>query len=37
MSVDLLGREYDTFPAPEPLQKHGSAKIVAMCNQKGGV
>ncbi len=37
MPTDLLGREYDTFPAPEPLQQHGPARIIAMCNQKGGV
>ncbi|WP_245951208.1 ParA family protein [Phytoactinopolyspora halophila] len=25
------------FPPPGPVQKHGPARIVAMCNQKGGV
>lgn len=25
------------FPTPEPLSGHGPARIVAMCNQKGGV
>jgi len=25
------------FPAPEPLPSHGPARIVALCNQKGGV
>ncbi|WP_302969542.1 ParA family protein [uncultured Varibaculum sp.] len=25
------------FPAPAPLQSHGPARIIAMCNQKGGV
>ncbi|PLS30525.1 chromosome partitioning ATPase [Bifidobacterium margollesii] len=37
MPTDLLGREYETFPAPENLDRHGPARIVAMCNQKGGV
>ena len=37
MPTDLLGRDYKTFPAPEPLQTHGPARIIAMCNQKGGV
>ncbi|WP_288814521.1 ParA family protein [uncultured Varibaculum sp.] len=25
------------FPAPAPLKSHGPARIIAMCNQKGGV
>ncbi|WIK65068.1 ParA family protein [Gleimia hominis] len=25
------------FPVPEPLNEHGPARIIAMCNQKGGV
>ncbi|MGO9778181.1 MAG: ParA family protein, partial [Streptosporangiaceae bacterium] len=25
------------FPEPEPLEVHGPARIVAVCNQKGGV
>ncbi|MDN5978986.1 ParA family protein, partial [Bifidobacterium mongoliense] len=37
MPTDLLGRDYETFPAPEPLRQHGPARIMAMCNQKGGV
>jgi chromosome partitioning protein len=37
MPTDLLGREYETFPAPNPLHQHGPARIIAMCNQKGGV
>ena len=37
MPTDLLGRDYETFPAPEPLQTHGLARVIAMCNQKGGV
>ncbi|KAB2342787.1 ParA family protein [Actinomadura rudentiformis] len=26
-----------TFPEPEPLAEHGPARIVSICNQKGGV
>ena len=37
MPTDLLGREYETFHAPEPLKQHGPARVIAMCNQKGGV
>ena len=31
------GRPYSAFPVPEPLLEHGPARIVAVCNQKGGV
>src|SRR6202043_4252713 len=31
------GRPFSTFPDPEPLEEHGPARIVAVCNQKGGV
>lgn len=27
----------ETFPLPEPLSSHGPARVIAMCNQKGGV
>ena len=37
MPTDLLGRDYEIFPAPEPLEHHGPARVIAMCNQKGGV
>ena len=37
MPTDLLGRAYETYPAPEPLRQHGPARVIAMCNQKGGV
>ena len=30
MPTDLLGREYETFHAPEPLISHGPARIIAM-------
>ncbi|MEV8252287.1 ParA family protein [Microbacterium sp. NPDC076768] len=31
------GRPYQGFPTPEPLKSHGPARIIALCNQKGGV
>jgi chromosome partitioning protein len=31
------GRPLPHFPEPEPLLEHGPARIIAMCNQKGGV
>src|SRR5580698_9585326 len=31
------GRPVSVFPEPEPLMVHGPARIVAVCNQKGGV
>jgi chromosome partitioning protein len=30
-------RPLPVFPVPEPLVEHGPARIIAMCNQKGGV
>jgi chromosome partitioning protein len=30
-------RRTRTTPEPEPLQSHGPARVVALCNQKGGV
>lgn len=30
-------RPVPVFPEPEPLAEHGPARIVAVCNQKGGV
>lgn len=35
--VGLTGRPLREFPEPEPSHKHGPAKIISMCNQKGGV
>jgi chromosome partitioning protein len=37
--VDLgpTGRHRKQFPDPVPLKRHGPARIIAMCNQKGGV
>ncbi|QIM18071.1 ParA family protein [Leucobacter coleopterorum] len=31
------GRPETIIPAPKPLAQHGPARIIAMCNQKGGV
>jgi len=31
------GRPFPAFPDPEPLTVHGPARIIAVCNQKGGV
>jgi chromosome partitioning protein len=31
------GRPTPVFPDPEPLEGHGPARVVAVCNQKGGV
>ncbi|MDP3712810.1 MAG: ParA family protein [Mycobacteriales bacterium] len=31
------GRVRPHFPEPPPLDRHGPARILAMCNQKGGV
>lgn len=33
----LTGRPVRELPEPEPLEKHGPATVLAMCNQKGGV
>lgn len=38
--VELMGptgRPFVEFPEPPPLSSHGPARIIAMCNQKGGV
>src|SRR3954471_4045455 len=31
------GRPMPIFPTPEPLDHHGPARVIALCNQKGGV
>ena len=36
-SVGPTGRPMARFPQPPPLDRHGPARIIAMCNQKGGV
>ena len=35
--VGPTGRPLRTFPDPQPKTAHGPAKVIAMCNQKGGV
>ncbi|MFC5999101.1 ParA family protein [Quadrisphaera sp. GCM10027208] len=36
-TVGPTGRPLPAFPEPAPLAGHGPARIIAMCNQKGGV
>ena len=36
-SIGPTGRPMPEFPIPHPLTAHGPARIIAMCNQKGGV
>ena len=35
--VGPTGRPLPDFPDPAPLNGHGPARVIAMCNQKGGV
>ncbi|GEP68226.1 chromosome partitioning protein [Cellulomonas soli] len=35
--TDAVGRPLPDFPEPAPLASHGPARVIAMCNQKGGV
>ena len=35
--VGLTGRPPRAIPEPQPRTSHGPAKVIAMCNQKGGV
>ncbi|MDF2807694.1 MAG: chromosome partitioning protein [Cellulosimicrobium sp.] len=35
--TDVVGRPLPEFPVPAPLASHGPGRIIAMCNQKGGV
>ncbi|WP_408003898.1 ParA family protein [Puerhibacterium puerhi] len=37
VATDVVGRPLPEFPVPAPLAGHGPARIIAMCNQKGGV
>lgn len=36
-AVDPVGRPLPDFPVPATLTSHGPARVIAMCNQKGGV
>jgi len=35
--VDVVGRPLPNFPVPPRPERHGPARVIAMCNQKGGV
>lgn len=35
--LDPVKRPKKKFPEPKPVERHGPARVVAMCNQKGGV
>ena len=35
--IGLTGRIPRQIPEPRPRTTHGPAKVIAMCNQKGGV
>jgi len=35
--VGPTGRDKHDFPDPRPLTSHGPARIISLCNQKGGV
>jgi chromosome partitioning protein len=35
--IGPTGRVMPDFPEPAPLRSHGPARIIALCNQKGGV
>ncbi|WP_239021861.1 ParA family protein [Nocardioides jishulii] len=37
MEIGPTGRPLPDFPEPQPVAEHGRARVVAMCNQKGGV
>ena len=37
VSIGPTGRPVPEFPQPRPVTRHGGARVVAMCNQKGGV
>ncbi|MCL2455233.1 MAG: AAA family ATPase [Micrococcales bacterium] len=35
--IDVVGRVLLEFPEPAPLAQHGPARVISLCNQKGGV
>ncbi len=37
LELGATGRPVRIFPDPPPLKGHGPARIIALCNQKGGV
>ena len=36
-AIGPTGRPLPDFPVPPPVVKHGPARVISMCNQKGGV
>jgi chromosome partitioning protein len=36
-ALGATGRPLPEFPDPKPLTSHGHARVISMCNQKGGV
>jgi len=36
-AITIAGREFREFAEPAPLSSHGPARIISLCNQKGGV
>ncbi len=37
VEIGPTGRPMPDFPDPQPLTSHGHARVISMCNQKGGV
>jgi chromosome partitioning protein len=37
LAIGPTGRPMPVFPEPPPITQHGPARVIAMCNQKGGV
>jgi len=37
LDLGPTGRPLPDLPIPEPIEQHGPAYVIAMCNQKGGV
>jgi len=37
LELGPTGRPVPDLPTPVPLEQHGPARVIAMCNQKGGV
>jgi chromosome partitioning protein len=37
VTIGPTGRPFPALPEPLPLTSHGNARVIAMCNQKGGV
>ena len=37
IAMDVVGRPLPEFPVPALLSSHGPARVIALCNQKGGV